>query len=111
MVLPVQRPIVSARLRSISRSVKSSMPRIGSSAPSCPKEFLLDNREGISFTVSVVAEIDHKTGVEAAIKSASSDADLVILPYLGTSKWFLDEPNRKGYAQAERAPSRTLTSA
>jgi predicted amidohydrolase len=89
------------------------MLRTGLLAPFCPREFLLANRDGraSSFTVSVIAEIDHETGIEAAINSAPTRAALVILPYLGASKWFLDEPDRKGYAQAERVPSRTLSSA
>ncbi len=45
------------------------------------------------------------------MNSTPAGVDLVILPYLGAAKWFLGEPDRKGYAQAERAPSRTLHAA
>jgi N-carbamoylputrescine amidase len=59
----------------------------------------------------VIADIDHESGIEAEINSAPTGADLVILPYLGAAQWFLDEPDRHGYAQAERAPSRTRSTA
>jgi len=62
-----------------------------------------------------VSELDRDSAIEAridsAIQSAPIDADLVVLPYLGSSSWFLDQPDRKGYAQAERSPTRTMTAA
>lgn len=73
------------------------------------------NQDGTFFTVAVVARIGLESGIEvgieAAVQSVPPGTDLVVLPYLGTSPWFMDKADRKGYAHAERSPFSTLQAA